>query len=71
MPTVTTRGRTALAPDSTASVSPRTAARTVETVSASAMISRAPESAIIRTISPVALRGLIGTATIRARNTPR
>jgi hypothetical protein len=52
-------------------VTPPTAARTVSTVSASANTMRAPESAIIRTSSPVALRGLTGTATSRARSAPR
>ena len=40
-------------------------------VEASAITIRAPESATIRISSPVAVRGLTGTATMPARKEPR
>ncbi len=67
----TARARVSSSAPSSASVSPPTARAPSSTVSASANTIRAPESAIIRTSSPVALRGLTGTATSRARSAPR
>ncbi len=73
VPTVTMRGRAAgsMPTDSSASFRPPTASRTVEIVPLSAMTIRAPESAMVRISSPVALRGFTGTTTMPARNAPR
>ena len=70
---LTMRGRAAASVpiDSSASSSPVTAVRTTEIVEASAITIRVPESASIRSSSPVALRGLTGTTTMPARNAPR
>ncbi len=67
------RGRAAgsIPTDSSASLRPPTASRTVETVAASAMTIREPESTMVRISSPVTLRGLTGTTTMPARSAPR